>query len=675
MKTNCYLWPIYFYLLLHYVCADSIEEKIRNDPDLSEFYALLEASQLANVTLQYKQVTIFAPTNSAFQMYGNLRDDPNTLVLYHMTSAPKRTDQLGTSSLSLYSELEGSPPVWITHRTGQYHDDIYVNNARLLFIQSNIMGTEKNGNEQVLHKIDEVLVPTRSQKSASKRLYNPTALEFLENYESLIQHPHRVRSFRQKVQQFNKQDIFKTEGGHTFFIPVDEGFKNERAAFIDEKIIDGHVIPKQVLFTNPTKKDAPFQTLANGDNDIRVVILFTQEQRGSTIINYVKSHTLLGDGKHTQGVVLAEIVKANIPVKNGVIHLIQKPLMVVDSTVKDLLQEKDGGILNNFVNAIKDMGMEGEEFLNKLERSHDITLFAPCNKALEGDLTLNSILRDKQRFLDILNMHLVVDNRLYVEKILKHNRNKIFQAHTLSRGKNLYFNVVDSGTNRTMSVEGGGVNATVVQSDLAATNGIIHIIDRVLGVPCTTIWDKLRTDPMLNSTFYLGNLQGFNRQLNDTKRKFTYFVPRDKAWTDARVLFPSTIKKLFMHEFAYHATRILERHLIISDVNEPPYTIERIKQLTTNRTNRSYGGFLDVELPTVRGSLKLFIEERPNNTYVINWRGEQIHVFRPNVECTNGIIHVIDLPLLQERDVRVNRATKKHVTYLLALVCVFIKLF
>lgn len=48
-----------------------------------------------------------------------------------------------------------------------------------------------------------------------------------------------------------------------------------------------------------------------------------------------------------------------------------------------------------------------------------------------------------------------------------------------------------------MTVEGGGVNATVIQADLAATNGIIHIIDRVLGVPYTTVLDKLRTDPML----------------------------------------------------------------------------------------------------------------------------------------------------------------------------------
>lgn len=54
-----------------------------------------------------------------------------------------------------------------------------------------------------------------------------------------------------------------------------------------------------------------------------------------------------------------------------------------------------------------------------------------------------------------------------------------------------------TGNNRTVTVEGGGVNATVIQPDLAATNGIIHIIDRVLGVPYTTVLDKLHMDPSL----------------------------------------------------------------------------------------------------------------------------------------------------------------------------------
>lgn len=53
---------------------------------------------------------------------------------------------------------------------------------------------------------------------------------------------------------------------------------------------------------------------------------------------YVKSNTILGDSKHSTGVVLAEIVKANIPVKNGVVHLIHRPLMVVDTTVTQFLK-------------------------------------------------------------------------------------------------------------------------------------------------------------------------------------------------------------------------------------------------------------------------------------------------------------------------------------------------
>lgn len=51
--------------------------------------------------------------------------------------------------------------------------------------------------------------------------------------------------------------------------------------------------------------------------------------------------------------------------------------------------------------------------------------------------------------------------------------------------------------NKTITVEGGGVNATIVQSDIAATNGFVHIIDHVLGIPYTSVYEKLKTDPML----------------------------------------------------------------------------------------------------------------------------------------------------------------------------------
>lgn len=73
----------------------------------------------------------------------------------------------------------------------------------------------------------------------------------------------------------------------------------------------------------------------------------------------------------------------------------------------------------------------------------------------------------------------------------------MYRAPTGILRKDLYFNEAFVNNNRTLTVEGGGVNATIIQPDLAAENGVVHIIDRVLGVPYTTVLDKLRTDPML----------------------------------------------------------------------------------------------------------------------------------------------------------------------------------
>lgn len=55
-------------------------------------------------------------------------------------------------------------------------------------------------------------------------------------------------------------------------------------------------------------------------------------------LDYVSSDTVVGDGVHPTGAVVAEIVKANIPVRNGVVHLISRPLMIVDNTVKQFIE-------------------------------------------------------------------------------------------------------------------------------------------------------------------------------------------------------------------------------------------------------------------------------------------------------------------------------------------------
>ena len=47
---------------------------------------------------------------------------------------------------------------------------------------------------------------------------------------------------------------------------------------------------------------------------------------------------MVGDYHHPRGVVVTHVVKANIPVSNGVVHLIDKPLVVIDSDIVNFLK-------------------------------------------------------------------------------------------------------------------------------------------------------------------------------------------------------------------------------------------------------------------------------------------------------------------------------------------------
>lgn len=49
----------------------------------------------------------------------------------------------------------------------------------------------------------------------------------------------------------------------------------------------------------------------------------------------------------------------------------------------------------------------------------------------------------------------------------------------------------------------------------------------------------------------MGENADFNLQLNDTRKRFTYFVPRDWAWQQTEIEYPSAHKKLFMPTFSY----------------------------------------------------------------------------------------------------------------------------
>ncbi|XP_043651937.1 fasciclin-1 isoform X11 [Drosophila teissieri] len=613
-------------LLLALLCAANaaaaadLADKLRDDSELSQFYSLLESNQIANSTLSLRSCTIFVPTNEAFQRYKS----KTAHVLYHITTEAYTQKRLPNT---VSSDMAGNPPLYITKNS---NGDIFVNNARI--IPSLSVETNSDGKRQIMHIIDEVLEPLTVKAGHSDTPNNPNALKFLKNAEEFNVDNIGVRTYRSQMTMAKKESVYDAAGQHTFLVPVDEGFKlSARSSLVDGKVIDGHVIPNTVIFTAAAQHDDPKTSAAFGDL-LKVTVSFFKQKNGKM---YVKSNTILGDAKHREGVVLAEIVKANIPVSNGVVHLIHRPLMIIDTTVTQFLQENaENGALRKFYEVIMDNGGAVLDDINSLT---EVTILAPSNEAWNSS-NIDNVLRDRNRMRQILNMHIIKD-RLNVEKIKEKNANLIAQVPTVNNNTFLYFNVRGEGSDSVITVEGGGVNATVIQADVAQTNGYVHIIDHVLGVPYTTVLGKLESDPMMSDTYKMGKFSHFNDQLNNTQRRFTYFVPRDKGWQKTELDYPSAHKKLFMADFAYHSKSILERHLAISDKE---YTMKDLVKFSQESGS--------VILPTFRDSLSIRVEEEAGR-YVIIWNYKKINVYRPDVECTNGIIHVIDYPLLEEKDV------------------------
>lgn len=105
-----------------------------------------------------------------------------------------------------------------------------------------------------------------------------------------------------------------------------------------------------------------------------------------------------------------------------------------------------------------------------LENGENYTVFAPTNAAFEEvpQETLQALLSDLDLLREVLLTHVVV-GVVTSEQVVE-----ISEAPTAA-GNVLPVNVTDAGV--------GIGNATVIQADVMASNGVIHIVDSVIMPP------------------------------------------------------------------------------------------------------------------------------------------------------------------------------------------------
>ena len=283
------------------------------------------------------------------------------------------------------------------------------------------------------------LVGTQPQSFAAEKTIVETAVE-AGSFQTLVK----------AVQAAGLAETLSGEGPFTVFAPTDEAFEalpegtlqSLLAADAKDKltgVLTYHVVPGKVLAAQVVDLD------------------------GAKTVNGQRLQISAGqDGVQVDG---ANVVQTDIRCSNGVIHVIDAVLMPASQTIPEIAQAD--GRFSTLLAAVKAAGL-----VETLSGDGPLTLFAPTDEAFSAlpAGTVKTLLQpeNRQQLGDILRYH-VVAGRQYSSDIATAD------SVATVLGPELNVQPAESG----VLINGARLLAT----DIDASNGVVHVIDRVLTPP------------------------------------------------------------------------------------------------------------------------------------------------------------------------------------------------
>jgi len=168
----------------------------------------------------------------------------------------------------------------------------------------------------------------------------------------------------------------------------------------------------------------------------------------------------------------AKIIEGNNAATNSVVHIINQVLMPPTLSITDLVQKNTD--LSLFVAAVTRAGTTVQNLISQSSQD-GITVFAPNNAAFKAAGYADAAAiqaADPKVLADLLAYH-VLTYRAFSQSF--QNGADVVTA----QGTSVRFTV--SNGKLTITGKGNGTNAAnLVQADMAANNGVVNIIDRVL---------------------------------------------------------------------------------------------------------------------------------------------------------------------------------------------------
>ena len=418
---------------------------VRELPQTATLEAAIRAAGLVETLRGKGPFTLFAPTNAAFDALLKelnltaeqlLANKPllTQVLTYHVLASRVLARQIDDGATP--TTVQGQSITLNVGRDGFKRRTIEIVDARGR--KANVIFANLRARNGVVHLIDRVILPT-DQDIVRVAAGNP-------DFSILVA----------AVKAAGLVDTLKSKGPFTLFAPTNAAFDallqelNISAdALLANKplltqVLTYHVLASRTLASDLT--DGLAATTVEGQ-----VIKFKRNASGLSITD--------GRGR------VSNVVIANVQATNGVVHAIDKVILPSDKTIVQLAQSVPQ--LSILVEAVVAADLGGV-----LSGAGPFTVFAPTNDAFvallgELNVTKAALLADKALLTKVLTYH-VVAAQVASSAIPFGQPIKSVQGQTFTIDTHL--KITDQN----------GRLSNITATDVAASNGVVHLIDKVI---------------------------------------------------------------------------------------------------------------------------------------------------------------------------------------------------
>lgn len=529
--------------------------------DFSTLVSALQAAGLVSTLQGDGPFTVFAPSDDAF---ASLPDGALDALL---------ADPELLTRVLLYHVVPGrvlaSEVVGLSSATTVNGADVTITagGGTVMIDDATVIATDIEATNGVIHVIDDVLFP-----------------EVVFDVIQTAQDAGGFGTLLAALGAAGLTDFLGGDGPFTVFAPTDDAFA----------ALPAHTIEALLADTDRLTDILTYHVVAGAvTSDVVVTLPSAETLNGASVEITVEGGSVMVDG--------ASVTVVDIEATNGIIHVIDAVLLPEPlPTVVDIATGSD-----DFTTLVA--ALSAADLVGTLQGDGPFTVFAPTNAAFEAlpSGVVDDLLADVDLLTRVLTYHVTPDLVTSTEVV------GLSTAPTLN-GKDI-----------AVSVDGGSVmldDATVIATDIAAVNGIVHVIDEVL-LP-EIVFDIVQTAEdagsfqTLLAALEVADLTG----VLEGDGPFTVFAPTD----DAFAALPEADLAALLADPASLAD-VLLYHVIADEVTSAE---------VVGLTSATMANGDDVAI-SVAGS-----------TVVVN----DASVVAVDIAARNGVIHVLDKVILPPPD-------------------------